>query len=67
MSRRVPVLRENDVLEAESDAVNGIDDRVSARNGQLPAGTEIVLHVDDDECILGSDLHTGPDAASFHL
>lgn len=56
MSLWVPILREDDVLKALRNSVDRRDDSISARNRQLPAGTEIVLHVDDNEDVLGSDL-----------
>ena len=57
MSRRVPVLRQDNVLELRRDLLKPLNDGIAARHGQCPAGTEIVLHIDDDEDVLGGDLH----------
>jgi hypothetical protein len=52
-----PVLGQDDVLGLRRDLVNRRDDCVSVRDGQLPAGTEVVLNIDRQEYVLGSDLH----------
>src|SRR4051812_48821923 len=57
MSRRMPVLGENDVLESRRDGVDDGDDLVAAGNGQGPAGAEIILHVGDEEDVLRIDLN----------
>jgi len=57
MIGRVPVLSENDVLEARRGAMDGLDDFVSAGNGERSAGTKIILHVDDEENVVRIDLH----------
>ena len=49
MAGRMPVLGQDDVFEALCEAVDHRDDLVSFRNRQRAAGTEIVLHVDDDQ------------------
>lgn len=59
MVGRVPVLGEQDVLEQRRDAMDGGDHGISARHGECSAGAEIILHVDDDEDVLGGDLHLG--------
>ncbi len=57
MVGRVPVLCEADVLEERRDPVDDGNDVVAARDGQLPAGAEVILDVDDEEEILGSEAH----------
>jgi hypothetical protein len=53
----VPVLSENNVLEAGRDSTNDFDDSVPIGNGQRAARAEIVLHVDDYEYVLWGDFH----------
>lgn len=55
--RRVPVLRENDVLKERRDVTNRRDDFIAVRNNQRSAGTEIILHVNDDQNVVGADSH----------
>jgi hypothetical protein len=50
MLGRVPVLREDDVLEGLGDPVDQRDDLVALVDGQAAAGREAVLHVDHDQC-----------------
>jgi hypothetical protein len=57
MAGWVPVLGEDDVLEERRDFVDDGDDFIAARDGELPAGAEIVLHVDDDEEVVMGDVH----------
>ena len=57
MPGSVPVLGENDVLEVRRDVMDDRDDFVAAGHGQCPAGTEIVLNVDDEENVVRGDLH----------
>ena len=49
MSRRVPVLRQQDVVEARRDAVDDRDDLVAALDGERAAGQKVVLDVDDEK------------------
>ncbi len=49
MTERMPVLGEDNVLEARGDGVDYRDDLVAARHGQSAAGAEVILHVDDEE------------------
>ena len=63
----MPVLSEGDVLEERRDSVDWFNDRVSARNGQLPAGTEVVLYVDDYEDVLWGALHKGQGCCSIQF
>ena len=53
----VPVLREDDVLETRRDGMDGRNDGVAVGHGERAAGAEIILHVDDEEDVLWSDLH----------
>lgn len=48
----MPVLGEDDVLEARCDLVDWLNNRISARDSELSAGTEVVLHIDDYEDVL---------------
>ena len=57
MVESVPVLGEDDVLEMLRGAVDGVDDGIAVGNGERAAGAEVVLHVDDQEDVGGSDLH----------
>ena len=59
MRGRVPVLREDDVLELWRNPVNHGNDRIAVCNGQCPSGAEVVLYVDHDENVLLGDLHGG--------
>jgi hypothetical protein len=58
----VPVLRENDVLKKPRDPVDDRNHLIAARNGQLPARAEVILHVDYDKNVLRSDLHKSCDS-----
>ena len=62
MPLRMPILREDNMLKLRRDCVNQWNHGVSARNGKFPAGTEIILHIDDYENVLRGDLHTGHEA-----
>jgi hypothetical protein len=53
----MPVLGEDDVLEERSDLVNDGNDLVAARDGQSPVWAEVILHVDDEEEVVGSESH----------
>lgn len=37
--------------------MNGSEDGIAVGNGQRAAGAEVVLYVDDDENVVGSDFH----------
>ncbi len=54
---RMPVLRENDVLEQRRDAMDGRNHLVSQGNGKRAAGAKVVLHIGDDENVVRIDLH----------
>jgi len=55
MSRRVPVLGEDHVLETRRHAVDERHDLVAARHRQLSARAEVVLKINDQEHILVAD------------
>jgi hypothetical protein len=58
MLRGVPVLGEEDVIEAAGEGVDGGEDLVAAGYGEGAAGHEIGLEVDEEECVgLVIDLH----------
>jgi hypothetical protein len=59
MAWRVPVLRQHDVTETACQAVDDRHHLVPARHRQRPAGTEIVLDVDDDENVAFARLERG--------
>ena len=54
---RVPVLREDDVLEAPRDAVDRRDHGIAVGYGQRAAGAEIVLHIGDEQDVASGDFH----------
>jgi len=55
---RVPVLGEEDVVEAVGEGVDGGENFVAAGNGERTAGHEVGLEVDEEECVgLLVDLH----------
>ena len=62
--RRMPVLRENNVLKSWRDAVNDVDDLVAIGHGKRASGTKIILNIDHDQHVRGSRLHDGLD---FHI
>ena len=49
MRHGVPVLREDDVLEALRQSVDRRDDGVAIRHGEAAALAEIILDIDDDQ------------------
>ena len=52
----MPVLRKNNMLESLRNSMGRLNDGIPVRNGKFPARAEIVLHIDDYENILWSDL-----------
>jgi hypothetical protein len=54
MACRVPVLGEDDVIEAGGQGVDAGDDFVAAGDGKGTAGQEVQLHVDDQESVGGT-------------
>jgi hypothetical protein len=57
VARRMPVLGEDNVLEEWRDAMNDRDDSISVGDSKGPAGTEIILYIDDEQNILVGDRH----------
>ena len=60
MTGRVPVLRENNVLEVRGDLVNRRDHSVTFGNSKRSAGAKIVLDVDDNQnvaCVSSQLIH----------
>ena len=53
----MPVLGEDDVRKMRSDVVNWGENCIAVRNGQRAARAEVVLYVDDEEDVVGSDFH----------
>jgi hypothetical protein len=45
------------VLEVLRDFVDRRKNGIPARHGQCPAGAEVVLHVDDEEDVVGGSVH----------
>ena len=59
VSGRMPVLRQNHVGEQLCKPVDRGNDGIAIRDCQSPAGTEIVLHVHDDENVGCADSDRG--------
>ena len=55
----VPVLREDNVVKEWRDSMDDGNDSVALGHGERAAGAEVVLHVNDEEDVVGTDLHTG--------
>ena len=53
---RMPILGEDHVGEARGELVDNGDDLVAVRHGEIAAGAEVVLHVDDQQAIAIGDL-----------
>ncbi|MNV93810.1 hypothetical protein D3C71_1885420 [compost metagenome] len=49
MAGRVPVLRQDHMLEPPDEIVDRRHDLIASGNGKRSARAEIVLHVDDDQ------------------
>jgi hypothetical protein len=47
----------DDVLEALAETVDERNDLIAAFNGEGSAGTEIILDVDDEEGVGGTQVH----------
>ena len=54
----MPVLGEDDVVEAGGEGVDAGDDGIAAGDGQGAAGEEVELHVDDEERVGVAELHS---------
>jgi hypothetical protein len=57
VSGGVPVLRKDDVGEFFRESVDDRNDLVGVRYGQVAAGHEVILNVDDEECVGGFKVH----------
>src|SRR6516165_6118482 len=55
MPARVPILGEHHVLERFGQLIDDRDDLLAPRNGEPPAGAEIVLDVDHQQDIFAAD------------
>jgi len=55
--RGMPVLGEDDLVEAGGEGVDAGEEGVAVRDGQGAAGEKVQLHVDDEEGVGGSELH----------
>ena len=51
MSRRMPILRQQNVIEAPDEVVDQRHDLVPAGHRKRAAGTEIILKINDDQCL----------------
>ena len=60
MPGRMPVLSEYYVIEFACCPVDWHDYSISMRNSKRPTRTEVILHIDNDEYILGCNLHVLP-------
>ena len=58
MSARVPVLRKDDMLEAPRELIHEGDDLVAFVDGERPARAEVILEVDDEECVAGLHINS---------
>src|SRR5258705_6506670 len=56
----MPVLRQHDVIEALSKAIDDRDHGIAVANRQRTAAAEIILHVDDQQHIVVAYLHVEP-------
>ncbi len=57
MSGGVPVLRQDDVIEAGGERVETRNDLVAPCYGEGASGEEVVLHIDDKKNIRGARKH----------
>jgi hypothetical protein len=55
----MPVLSQHDVFEARRERVDDRNDLVAPLYREPAAGTEVVLHIDDDEGVSGARLDFG--------
>lgn len=54
----MPVLGENDMVEAGSESVDAGKDQIAIGDGQRAPGKEVQLHVDDEKRVSGTELHS---------
>ena len=52
----VPVLREDDVLEVPGELIDDRHDLVAVCDRKRATGTEVVLHIDNDERVVSGDI-----------
>jgi hypothetical protein len=57
MAGRMPILGQHHMLKALRKPIDDGDDRVAISNRESAAGAEIVLHVDDEQQIVGLNEH----------
>ena len=62
----VPILGEDDVLEAGGELVNGRDDGVAICDGECATGAEVELDIHEEEEIIGAKLHDGASGGRVH-
>ena len=58
MAGWMPILRQYDVREPLGQPIDRRNDLIAARNRETAPGTEVVLHVDDQQNVLVADRHT---------
>jgi len=59
VARRMPVLRQHDMVETLTEAIDDRHHGVAISNRQRTVGAEIILHIDDQQHIVIADLHIG--------
>ena len=55
MSGRMPILRQDDIAEGVTKPVDDRHDVIALRYGERAVRTEVVLHIDDDQCVAVGD------------
>jgi hypothetical protein len=62
MARRMPILGQDNMVEALSEAIDDRNHGIAVSNRKRAAGAEIILHVDYQQQIIitDPDLHFGP-------
>lgn len=58
MAERMPILRQDDMLEMRRQPVNPRHNFLAARHGQLSAGAEVILDIDHQQEIARADRPT---------
>ena len=64
MPRRMPVLGQHHMLETVGQAVNDVDHLIAAGHRETASGTEVILHIDDDQNV-GFSPHDSPQNAAM--
>ena len=49
----MPILRQYHGLKLRHQRIDLRDDRIALRHGQSATGAEIILHIDDDQGVMG--------------